>query len=94
MVYKNGKYILDDGHIVPSYEAIQIYNVVEFNSRKEEVYDMYLSVNKDKKIPDDFFESVKLRELTDDYIDAITNENDNLSNILYNVVKSGCKKEI
>ena len=55
---------------------------------------MYLSVNKDKKIPDDFFESVKLRELTDDYIDAITNENDNLSNILYNVVKSGCKKEI
>jgi hypothetical protein len=90
MNYKNGKYILDDGHIVPSYEAIQIYNVVEFNSRKEEVYDMYLSIH--KNVPEDFFDSELIRELTDEYIDELTNEADDLSDILYNICKNAKEK--
>ena len=80
MIYKNDKFILDDGHIVKGYEAIQIYNQVEYNSRSAEMCDEYME--KYGKEPDENL----LDKLTEEFIKELQNDNDTTSDIRYNVM--------
>ena len=41
-----------------------------------------------ENVPENFWESELLRDLTDEYISALTNESDTCSDILYNICKS------